>query len=115
MVTVNKENWHIDNPMNCPLVHAMGMMGGKWKPIIIHMLSIGTHRFSELKKNIPPVSQKVLTQQLRELEHDGLISRTVFPQVPPRVDYRLTELGEALTPIINTLYQWGVQAQTQKP
>lgn len=108
---MNKASWHIDNPLDCPLVHAMGVLGGKWKPIIIHMLSVEVHRFGELKKSIPPISQKVLTQQLRELEQDGLITRTIYPQVPPRVEYQLTDLGIALRPIIEKLYAWGALAQ----
>ena len=64
-------------------------------------------RFGQLKKNIPPVSQKMLTQQLRELELDGIVSRTVYPEVPPRVDYALTALGKSLSPVIEMLYRWG--------
>jgi DNA-binding HxlR family transcriptional regulator len=89
------------------MVVSINMIGGKWKPIILHMLSAGTMRFSELKKNIPPVSQKMLTQQLRQLELDGIISRTIYAEVPPRVEYFLTERGATLTPILQDLYRWG--------
>lgn len=99
--------WHIENPLDCPMIMTINIIGGKWKPVILHMLSSGSMRFSQLRKNIPPVSQKVLTQQLRELELDGIVSRTVHPEVPPRVDYALTEQGESLTPVIEALYQWG--------
>lgn len=102
-----KKHWHTDNPTSCPLMSAVNMIGGKWKPIILHMLSEGTMRFGELKKNIPPVSQKMLTQQLRELEADGIINRKVYPEVPPRTEYSLTERGLTLKPILQHLYVWG--------
>lgn len=86
---------------------AVNILGGKWKPIILHMLSEGTMRFGELKKNIPPVSQKMLTQQLRELEADGIIKRKVYSEVPPRVEYSLTDRGITLKPILQDLYAWG--------
>lgn len=106
-VTIMKNPWHIDNPIHCPMVAAINMIGGKWKPIILHMLSSGTMRFGELKRNIPPVSQKMLTQQLRELEADGIIVRQVYAEVPPKVEYFLTEKGASLAPILNDLYAWG--------
>ncbi|MDF3036741.1 MAG: transcriptional regulator [Paucimonas sp.] len=98
---------HIENPLGCPMVMTINIIGGKWKPVILHMLSSRSMRFGQLKNCIPPVSQKMLTQQLRELELDGIVSRTVYPEVPPRVDYALTALGESLIPVIETLYQWG--------
>ncbi len=102
-----KKQWHTENPLNCPMVAAINVIGGKWKPIVLHMLSTGTMRFGELKKNIPPVSQKMLTQQLRELEADGIVLRTVYAEVPPRVEYSLTAKGATLTPVLNNLYAWG--------
>jgi len=102
-----KQEWHTENPQNCPMVGAINIIGGKWKPIILHMLSGGTKRFGELKKNIPPVSQKMLTQQLRELEADGIINRKVYAEVPPRVEYSLSARGETLKPILSDLYAWG--------
>lgn len=102
-----KKQWHIDNPLKCPMVRAINVIGGRWKPIILHILSEGTQRFGELKKKIPPVTQKMLTQQLRELEADGLIKRHVYAEVPPRVEYSLTTKGEKLSPILNELYDWG--------
>lgn len=101
------KSWHIENPLNCPMVVAINVIGGKWKPVILHMLSSGSMRFGELKKNIPPVSQKMLTQQLRELEQDGIVSRTVHAEVPPRVEYALSETGMSLVPVIDALYRWG--------
>lgn len=102
-----EKHWHIENPLSCPMVMTINVIGGKWKPVILHMLSSSCMRFSELKKNIPPVSQKMLTQQLRELELDGVVSRTVYPEVPPRVEYALTNRGVSLMPVIVALYQWG--------
>ncbi len=104
-----KKTWHIENSVNCPMVSAVNIIGGKWKPIILHMLSEETMRFGELKRNIPPVSQKVLTQQLRELEADGIVRRQVYAEVPPKVEYSLTELGLTLKPILQDLYAWGRQ------
>jgi DNA-binding HxlR family transcriptional regulator len=113
-----KKHWHTDNPAGCPLMSAVNIIGGKWKPIILHMLSEGTMRFGELKKNIPPVSQKMLTQQLRELEADGIICRTVYAEVPPRTEYSLSDRGRTLKPILQDLYVWGqlnaVQARTRE-
>jgi DNA-binding HxlR family transcriptional regulator len=102
-----QKTWHTENPLACPMVVAINIIGGKWKPIILHMLSTGIRRFGELKKNIPPVSQKILTQQLRELELDGIVIRTVYPEVPPRVEYSLSAIGIGLVPVLDSLYQWG--------
>ncbi len=102
-----EKSWHTENPLGCPMVMTINIIGGKWKPIILHMLGSETLRFGQLKKNIPPVSQKMLTQQLRELEADGIVCRTVYPEVPPRVDYALTPLGQGLAPVIESLYLWG--------
>jgi DNA-binding HxlR family transcriptional regulator len=104
-----KRQWHTENPLNCPMVTAINVIGGKWKPIILHMLSTGTMRFGELKKNIPPVSQKMLTQQLRELEVDGIVLRKAYAEIPPRVEYCLSDKGVTLRPILNDLYAWGEQ------
>lgn len=92
----------------CTFEIAMDLIGGKWKPIIIwHLGSKGTKRFNELKKLIPKITQKMLTQQLRELESDKLIIRKVYPQVPPKVEYSLAELGESLMPILRMMSNWG--------
>ena len=107
--------WHLENPLNCPLIYAISIIGGKWKPIIIHMLLSGTHRTGELRKAIPTISQKVLTQQLRELEEDGVVQRTVYAEVPPKVEYHLTESGSGLAQTIEDLYVWGsAHKQNQK-
>jgi DNA-binding HxlR family transcriptional regulator len=92
----------------CNVELTLQIIGGKWKPIIIYRLgNDGTLRFSEIKRAIPNITQKMLTQQLRELEADGVVLRTVFPQVPPRVDYGLTELGASVMPVIESLCRWG--------
>jgi DNA-binding HxlR family transcriptional regulator len=102
-----KKQWHLENSINCPLVAAISIVGGKWKPNILHMLGEGPMRFGELMRNIPPVSQKMLTQQLRELEFDGIVHRELYPEVPPRTEYSLTQRGESLMPILQNLYAWG--------
>ncbi|MCH2193612.1 helix-turn-helix domain-containing protein [Kordia sp.] len=96
----------IDNPNHCSLVHAMNIIGGKWKPIIIYILANGNLRFGKLLIFIPTISKKVLTEQLRELEEDGIINRERFAETPPRVEYSLTEVGEALLPILRQLSEW---------
>jgi DNA-binding HxlR family transcriptional regulator len=95
------------NKTNCPVVATINMVGGKYKAIILWHLVEGTLRFGELKKLIPQTTQKMLTQQLRELESDNLITRTVYPVVPPKVEYTLTDLGKSLIPILNAMRDWG--------
>ncbi len=95
------------------MLATLNVIGGKWKPIILHMLSSGVMRFGDIKKNIPPVSHKMLTQRLRELEADGIIFRKVYAEVPPRVEYSLTDKGETLKPILEKLYEWGQQNASQ--
>jgi DNA-binding HxlR family transcriptional regulator len=103
---MNKQ-WHTENPMNCPMLATLNVIGGKWKPIILHMLTTETMRFGSLKKNIPPISQKMLTQRLRELETDGIINRKVYAEIPAKVEYSLTKKGATLRPILENLYAWG--------
>jgi len=92
----------------CTFEITIDLIGGKWKPLIIwHLGTNGTHRFNELKKQLPKVTQKMLTQQLRELEADNLINRKVYPQVPPKVEYSLTDLGQSLMPILSMMCSWG--------
>lgn len=93
--------------MSCPLQVAINVIGGKWKTIILYILRDETLRFGEIKKAIPKITQKMLTQQLRELEADGLVTRVVYPEVPPKVEYSLTEHAKELTPILNQLCVWG--------
>ena len=92
----------------CTFEITIDLIGGKWKPLIIwHLGTKGTQRFSEMKKLIPTITQKMLTQQLRELEADDLIIRKVYAQVPPKVEYSLTDLGESLMPLLKTMCDWG--------
>lgn len=91
----------------CNTEVVLSVVGGKWKLLIVKYLLLGTHRFGELKQAMPTVTQRMLTRQLRELEDDGLVSRTVYPEVPPRVEYTLTEAGESLRDIIGQLDAWG--------
>ncbi|MEM6717989.1 MAG: helix-turn-helix domain-containing protein [Bacteroidota bacterium] len=100
----------IDNPNHCSLVHAMNIIGGKWKPIIIYLLANGSLRFGKLLIFIPNISKKVLTEQLRELEEDGVIIRERFAETPPRVEYSLSETGKALLPILRQLSEWTVES-----
>lgn len=91
----------------CPVETTLMLVGDKWKVLIIRDLFDGTKRFNELKKSLTGITQKMLTQQLRELENDGVIHREVYPVVPPKVEYSLTELGETLKPVMDSLIQWG--------
>lgn len=91
----------------CPVEIVIRLIGGKYKPIILYHLQRETLRFSELSRLIPSVTPKVLTQQLRELERDGIIHREVFPVVPPRTEYSITDLGKSLKPIIDSMSDWG--------
>ena len=91
----------------CPVETTLMLIGDKWKVLILRDLMDGTKRFGELKKSIGHVTQKVLTAQLRAMEESGLLTRTVFAEVPPRVEYTLTELGYSLKPILDAMWNWG--------
>ena len=95
---------------SCSMELSLAVIGGKWKPLILwHLRDVPTLRFSALRRTMPIITQKMLTQQLRELESDGMISRTVFAEVPPRVEYTLTELGYSLKPVLDAMQRWGEQ------
>ena len=100
---------YIDNPNACTLVHTMNIIGNKWKPIIIYLLSSGPLRFGKLNALVPTISKKVLTNQLKELESDGLIHRESFAEIPPRVEYTLTDKAQGLLPILKALSNWADQ------
>jgi DNA-binding HxlR family transcriptional regulator len=97
------------NPYNCPLTAALEKIGGRWKPIILFYLSNGSRRFGHLAATIPFISKKVLTEQLKELAEDGLITRKQFDEVPLRVEYSLTDFGKSALPILNGICDWGKQ------
>ena len=92
----------------CPVETTLKLMSNKWKVLVLRELLTGTKRFGELKNGIESISQKVLTQNLRSMEEDGIIIREVFPEVPPRVEYSLSDLGNSLKPIIAAMEQWGM-------
>ncbi len=98
----------------CPVETCLNFISDKWKILIIRELMDGTKRFNELKKNLSPITQKMLTQQLREMESDGLIHREVYPVVPPKVEYSLTQLGISLLPVIQAMKKWGEDLKASK-
>lgn len=91
----------------CPVETTLTLIGDKWKVLILRDLLTGTKRFGELRRSVGQVSQKVLTTQLRQMEESGLLNRKVYAEVPPRVEYSLTELGHSLFPILNAMQTWG--------
>ena len=91
----------------CPVATTVQLIESKWKLLIIRNLRMRPWRFNELKKDLDGISQKVLTDSLRSMEEDGLITRTVYPEVPPRVEYALSELGQSMGPILDAMQQWG--------
>jgi DNA-binding HxlR family transcriptional regulator len=94
--------------ISCPVEATLNVIGGKWKVVILfNLTSEGTLRFAELRRKIPGVSERMLTQQLRELEHDGIVHREVYAEVPPKVEYSLTEYGKTLRPITEAMCKWG--------
>ena len=103
---INKAD-QLKNPYQCPVEATMDVIGGKWKIIIIHHLIPETRRFSELRRLIPQITQRMLTSQLRELEKHGVVHREIYPQVPPKVEYSLTELGKSLESILWVMHEWG--------
>lgn len=96
---------------NCPINFAMRMIGGKWKPIILHRIRVGINRFGMLQKAIPMINKQMLTAQLRELEQDNLINRKVFAEIPPRVEYSISKNGESLFPLLEAIEEWGLSQQ----
>ena len=97
----------LQSTYHCPVEATIAMIGGKYKAVILWHLMGGTLRYSQLHKKVSHATDKMLTQQLRELEADGLISRTVYPVVPPKTEYALTDFGKSLSPILDALCSWG--------
>lgn len=98
----------------CPVATTVALIGSKWKLLILRNLMARSWRFNELKKDLEGISQKVLTESLRSLEADGIIIRTVFPEVPPRVEYALSPLGESMRPILTAMETWGREYQSER-
>ena len=98
-----------DELPDCPVATTVSLIGGKWKLLIMRNLLVRPWRFNELQKSLDGISQKVLTDSLRSMEADGIITRTVYPEVPPRVEYALSELGESMRPIIKSMENWGAE------
>lgn len=100
------------NPTNCAVTYCINIIGGKWKPVIIHLIRNQTNRYSLMMKSIPEISKQTLTNQLREMETDGIIERKIFAEVPPRVEYKITSHGMTLLPIIDAMKIWGRKNMT---
>lgn len=94
--------------VECPVTRFLRVAGGKWKLLLVMHISQGTNRFGQLQRAIPAISKQMLTTQLRELEADGIVHREIFPVVPPRVEYTLTELGRSLLPVVGVVREWGI-------
>ncbi|MDY6785865.1 MAG: helix-turn-helix domain-containing protein [Cyanobacteriota bacterium] len=99
---------------NCPAEKTLAAIAGRWKLLILRELCTEQRRFGELQRALSGVTQKVLTQQLRELEADGIVHREIYPQVPPKVEYSLTELGISLQPIIQKMHDWGQENRDER-
>lgn len=97
----------------CPVATTVQIVGSKWKLLIMRNLLARPWRFNELRKNLEGISQKVLTDSLRSMEEDGIVIRTVYPEVPPRVEYSISELGESMRPILDAMEQWGIEYKAQ--
>ena len=102
-------------PHECPVKISIDIIGGKWKSVILWHLVHKTLRFSQLQRRLIKITQKMLTQQLRELESDGIVHREVYAEVPPRVEYSLTEEGRTLEPVIRQMWEWGTEYRVRHP
>lgn len=107
MVTTNSSAKFISNPMSCPVTRTMSIIGGKWKPIILNVIGDRAIRFGKLNQLIPAISNKVLANELKEMESVGLIKRIEYKELPPRVEYELTSAGASLMPILHAMAKWG--------
>lgn len=112
---LNLENKLIFDENSCPVTATMKVLGGKWKPILINAIYLtAPARFGELKRSVRGITQSMLTTQLRELEDDGIINRKIYAEIPPKVEYTLTEFGLTLSPIIVAMAQWGKEYRIRK-
>lgn len=98
----------------CPVTYTQNIIGGKWKPIILSRIRMGINRFGIMQRSIPTISKQMLTAQLRELEEDGIVSRKVFAEVPPRVEYAITKSGQEIFPIIEAMAKWAMNQRRSK-
>jgi len=105
---------NILDPQNCPVTKCMDIIGGKWKTIIIYLISLEINRFGKLQRSCEGISKQMLTKQLRELERDGILNRRIYAEIPPRVEYSITPKGETLFPIIESMEKWGLKNTTEK-
>jgi len=106
-------NINITGPLSqCPVTFTLHKIGGRWKPLLLYHLSTGPKRYSELKKCLPAITEKMLIQHLKELEQDNLVSRKAMPVIPPHVTYSLTAMGEGLKPVMDAMAKWGLQYNT---
>jgi DNA-binding HxlR family transcriptional regulator len=112
---VKNEKIFVFDEKSCPVTATMQVLGGKWKAILINAIYLTSPaRFGELKRSVKGITQSMLTQQLRELEDDGLISRKIYAEIPPRVEYTLTEFGLTLSPIMQSMAKWGEEYRMKK-
>ncbi|WP_127534560.1 winged helix-turn-helix transcriptional regulator [Paenibacillus kobensis] len=107
MKRINNEHSACPDPRGCPVEVTLEVVGGKWKGVILYHLLSGTRRFNEFRRLMPDITQRMLTLQLRELEDGGVVHREVYKEIPPKVEYSLTEFGRTLEPIINLMRDWG--------
>lgn len=103
-----RKNKHF-NPNNCPVTHCLNIIGGKWKILLIFAIYKKCNRFSMLQRAIPTISKQMLVNQLRELEEDKILDRIIYAEIPPRVEYKVTEYGLSLLPVIGVLQEWGLK------
>jgi DNA-binding HxlR family transcriptional regulator len=107
-------NVNLKNLEECPVTATMGIIGGKWKILILHLINNDINRFGKMTMMLKDISKQMLTTQLRELENDQIIERKIYPEIPPRVEYFLTEKGKSLMPIIQSMKDWGSQYLTEQ-
>lgn len=105
---------HLEDLVNCPVTATMNLIGGKWKILILHLINNDINRFGKMSMMLKDVSKQMLTTQLRDLERDGLIKRVIYPEIPPRVEYSLTEKGKDLLPVFEALKDWGLEHALNK-
>jgi DNA-binding HxlR family transcriptional regulator len=101
--------------VNCPVTATMGVIGGKWKILILYLIKNDVNRFGKLNMMLKDISKQMLTTQLRDLERDGIIKRVIYPEIPPRVEYFLTEKGDELVPVFKALKEWGDKYELSVP